>query len=106
MLISLQAKVAGMASIADLMESAAAQLAELAQEAKSSNATNPYLQGAIISVDIPATVDRLRVLLVAQWRQEGASWPAIGKALGTSHQAAQQRYKEAVRDVMAEVLDD
>jgi hypothetical protein len=42
--------------------------------------------------ELSGLVDDLMVEAVAQCRSEGYSWAEVGKRLGTTRQAAQQRY--------------
>lgn len=45
-------------------------------------------------------LENLEVRAVLAARSDGASWPAIGRALGISHQAARQRYGAAEETVI------
>jgi hypothetical protein len=50
--------------------------------------------GLRASAAVRRGVDALQADLVASAREEGASWAAIGEALGVTTQAAHQRFKD------------
>jgi len=51
------------------------------------------------------TIDEWTIHWVAEARAQGATWSAIGGALGITHQAASQRFGPALRSVEAHPSD-
>ena len=80
--------------------SAVRQTAESSPAPAAAGSDDALLAGLTHLGQVAERVDWALLSVVGEARANGATWAAIGQALGVSRQAAQQRFAPWVREVM------